>query len=67
MQSGWNSVHNVPVTLRNDSIVRSRPMAMNGAIVYTGKVDGDTIRFIKDSRINGKRASCRTASRRTAQ
>lgn len=55
VQSGWNNVHNVPVTLRNDSIL-FQTMSVNGAITYAGKLDGDTVRFLKASRINGKRA-----------
>lgn len=55
VQSGWNNVHNVPVTLRNDSLL-FRTMALNGAITYAGVVDGDSVRFLKASEVNGKRA-----------
>lgn len=55
VQSGWNNVHNVPVERRNDSLF-FQTMAVNGAITYAGVVAGDSVRFLKVSHINGKRA-----------
>lgn len=55
-QSGTNNVHNVPVTLRGDSIFFST-MASKGAITYAGTfVGSDTLRFLKASAVNGKQA-----------
>lgn len=54
VQSGKANIHNVPVTLRGDSLFFST-MANRGAITYAGVVDGDTLRFIKYSKATGKR------------
>jgi hypothetical protein len=54
-QSGKNNLHNVPVELRNDSLFFST-MATRGAILYSGKVLGDTLRFFKHSKATGKKA-----------
>ena len=62
-QSGVNNIHNVPVTWRGDSILFST-MASRGAITYAGTVlPGDTLRFLKVSRINGKQAIVKYAFR----
>lgn len=55
VKSGENNVHNVPVTVRNDSLFFST-MAPRGAITYAGVVQGDTVRFLKHSKITGKQA-----------
>ena len=52
-QSGSNNVHNVPVTRRGDSLFFST-MANRGAITYSGVVDGDSLRFLKQSKATGK-------------
>lgn len=54
-KSGTNSVHNVPVTRRNDSLFFTT-MATRGAIRYAGVVSGDSLRFIKHSAATGKQA-----------
>ncbi|MBZ0205193.1 MAG: hypothetical protein K8H89_02630 [Flavobacteriales bacterium] len=54
-KSGTNSVHNVPVTRRNDSLFFTT-MATRGAIHYAGVVDGDSLRFNKRSDVTGKQA-----------
>ncbi|MGV9012468.1 MAG: hypothetical protein ACOH13_07735 [Flavobacteriales bacterium] len=55
-QSGANNVHNVPVTLRGDSILFST-MTAKGAITYAGIfLGGDTLRFLKASDVTGKKA-----------
>lgn len=55
-QSGANNVHNVPVTLRGDSILFST-MTAKGAITYAGTfLGGDTLRFLKASDATGKKA-----------
>ncbi len=54
--NGALGLHNVPVLQRNDSLLFvTRPM--KGEIDYSGVVLGpDSIRFLKHSHINGKRA-----------
>ena len=53
---GESNVHNVPVTLRNDSILFVTK-AMKGEIEYRGELlTGDSIMFLKHSHINGKKA-----------
>lgn len=54
--SGWNSVHNCPVTQRNDSLF-IRSVGMKGVINYLGEVraNGDSVRFLRASEINGRR------------
>lgn len=54
-KSGENNVHNTPVIQRNDSLFFST-MATRGAITYAGVVDGDSLRFIKHSKVTGKKA-----------
>ena len=55
-QSGTNNLHNVPVTVRGDSILFST-MTPKGAITYAGTLaDGDTLRFLKASMVTGKKA-----------
>lgn len=54
-KSGRNSVHNTPVTQRNDSLFFTT-MATRGAIIYAGVVEGDSVRFLKHSRATGKQA-----------
>lgn len=54
-QGGTGSLHNAPVTFRNDSLYFTT-MANRGAITYAGAVHGDSLRFIKHSRATGKRA-----------
>ncbi len=53
VQSGTNNIHNVPVTRRGDSLFFST-MANRGAISYAGVVDGDSLRFRKQSKATGK-------------
>ena len=57
VQSGWNNVHNTPVIRRNDSLL-FQTMAIKGAITYAGVVyaGGDSVRFLKESHVNGKKA-----------
>lgn len=55
-KSGVNNLHNVPVTMRGDSIFFNT-MASKGIISYAGTVlPGDSLRFLKVSRITGKQA-----------
>lgn len=54
VQSGTNNIHNAPVTQRGDSLFFTT-MANRGAILYSGVVDGDTLRFIKYSKATGKK------------
>ncbi|MCB0773590.1 MAG: hypothetical protein KDB93_09460 [Flavobacteriales bacterium] len=54
-KSGENNVHNAPVTWRNDSLFFTT-MATRGAITYAGAVEGDSVRFLKESKITGKKA-----------
>lgn len=54
-KSGQNNLHNVPVEWRGDSIFFST-MALRGAITYAGTVHGDTLRFLKHSKVTGKKA-----------
>ncbi len=53
--SGKNNLHNVPVERRGDSLFFST-MANRGAITYAGKLNADSLRFIKYSKATGKRA-----------
>lgn len=53
-QSGVNQVHNVPVTARNDSLFFTT-MALRGAITYAGVAMGDSVRFLKHSKITGRK------------
>lgn len=55
VKSGLNNVHNVPVTLRNDSLFFTT-MATRGEITYAGVADGDTLRFLKHSKVTAKKA-----------
>lgn len=55
VKSGLNNVHNVPVTLRNDSLFFTT-MASRGEITYAGVADGDTLRFLKHSKVTAKKA-----------
>ena len=56
-KSGTNSVHNVPVARRNDSLFFDT-MAPRGAINYAGVVlGGDSVRFEKVSKVTGRRAT----------
>ncbi len=55
VKSGQNNVHNVPVTLRGDSLFFTT-MATRGEIIYAGAIAGDTLRFLKHSRATGKKA-----------
>ena len=57
VQSGWNNVHNTLVLRHNDSLL-FQTMALKGAITYAGVVyaDGDSARFLKESKVNGKKA-----------
>ncbi len=54
VKSGWNQVHNCPVTQRNDSLF-IRSVGMKGVITYAGDVraQGDSVRFLRHSEING--------------
>lgn len=54
--SGWNQIHNCPVTQRNDSLF-IRSVGIKGVINYLGEVraDGDSVRFLKASEITGTR------------
>lgn len=54
-QSGVNNLHNVPVVQRNDSLFFTT-MAPRGAITYAGVAEGDTVRFLKHSRVTHKQA-----------
>ena len=56
VKSGWNQVHNCPVEQRNDSLF-IRSVGMKGVINYLGNVraDGDSVRFLRASEINGSR------------
>lgn len=54
VQSGKNNIHNVPVTQRGDSLFFTT-MANRGAIIYSGVVDGDSLRFLKHSKATGKK------------
>ncbi len=54
-QSGVNNLHNVPVTQRNDSLFFTT-MAPRGAITYAGVAEGDTVRFLKHSKVTHKEA-----------
>jgi len=55
VKSGLNNAHNVPVTLRNDSLFFTT-MAPRGEITYAGVADGDTLRFLKHSKVTAKKA-----------
>ena len=54
VKSGWNQVHNCPVAQRNDSLF-IRSVGMKGVITYAGDVraNGDSVRFLRHSEING--------------
>lgn len=54
-KSGENNIHNVPVEQRGDSLFFTT-MAIRGAIIYSGIVAGDSLRFLKHSKATGKRA-----------
>lgn len=56
VRSGWNQVHNCPVEQRNDSLF-IRSVGMKGVINYLGEVraNGDSVRFLRASEINGSR------------
>lgn len=56
VKSGWNQVHNCPVVQRNDSLF-IRSVGMKGVINYLGEVraNGDSVRFLRASEINGSR------------
>lgn len=56
VKSGWNQVHNCPVEQRNDSLF-IRSVGMKGVINYLGTVraSGDSVRFLRESEINGSR------------
>lgn len=55
VKSGPNNIHNVPVTRRGDSLYFST-MATRGAIIYSGVVVGDSLHFLKHSKVTGKKA-----------
>ena len=55
VKSGTNNVHNVPVTVRGDSLYFAT-MATRGAITYAGVVEGDSLHFLKHSKVTGKKA-----------
>lgn len=54
VKSGWNQVHNCPVTQRNDSLF-IRSVGLKGVINYAGDVraNGDSVVFLRHSEING--------------
>ncbi len=54
VKSGWNQVHNCPVTQRNDSLF-IRSVGMKGVITYAGDTHagGDSLVFRRHSEING--------------
>lgn len=54
-KSGKDNLHNVPVERRGDSLFFTT-MATRGEILYSGVVAGDSIRFLKHSRVTGKKA-----------
>jgi len=56
VKSGWNQVHNCPVQQRNDSLF-IRSVGLKGVINYLGDVraNGDSVRFLRVSQINGSR------------
>lgn len=54
-QGGTSNLHNVPVERRGDSLFFTT-MAPRGAITYAGTVHGDSVRFLKHSRVTGKQA-----------
>lgn len=56
VRSGWNQIHNCPVTQQNDSMF-IRSMSMKGAINYAGEVraNGDSLSMLRSSEINGTR------------
>ncbi len=54
-QGGTSNLHNVPVERRGDSLFFTT-MAPRGAITYAGAVHGDSVRFLKHSRVTGKQA-----------
>lgn len=62
VKSGWNQVHNCPVQQRNDSLF-IRSVGMKGVINYLGEVraNGDSVRFLRASEINGIRQIMRYA------
>lgn len=62
VKSGWNQVHNCPVHQRNDSLF-IRSVGMKGVINYLGDVraNGDSVRFLRASEINGSRQIMRYA------
>jgi len=62
VQSGWNSIHNCPVEQRNDSLF-IRSVGLKGVINYSGEVhaNGDSVRFLRASEINGVRQIFRYA------
>lgn len=62
VKSGWNQVHNCPVVQRNDSLF-IRSVGMKGVINYLGEVrsNGDSVRFLRASEINGSRQIMRYA------
>ncbi len=54
-KSGKDNLHNVPVVRRGDSLFFAT-MATRGEILYSGVVVGDSVRFLKRSRVTGKKA-----------
>jgi hypothetical protein len=54
-KSGKDNLHNVPVEQRGDSLFFTT-MATRGEILYAGVVAGDSLRFLKHSRVTGKKA-----------
>ena len=62
VKSGWNQVHNCPVEQRNDSLF-IRSVGMKGVINYLGEVraNGDSVRLLRASEINGSRQIMRYA------
>jgi hypothetical protein len=62
VKSGWNQVHNCPVERRNDSLF-IRSVGMKGVITYGGDVraNGDSVRFLRHSEINGSNQIMRYA------
>lgn len=54
-KSGKDNLHNVPVERRGDSLFFTT-MATRGEIQYAGVAKGDSLHFLKHSRVTGKKA-----------